>query len=168
MTCIKEKRYECFEKLFRDNYTRLYFYTLNFINDQACAEDIVEDTFSYLWENYEDIVNDNSPVPLLYSLIHNRCIDHLRHLEVRNKYETTLLQSPESWEEEDDGNTMHQERVDKIMMAVEELPPQTRKVFESCFLQGKKYKEVGEELNISINTVKTHISRALAYIRGKT
>ena len=168
MTCIKEKRYECFEKLFRDNYTRLYFYALNFINDQACAEDIVEDTFSYLWENYEDIVNDNSPVPLLYSLIHNRCIDHLRHLEVRNKYETTLLQSPESWEEEDDGNTMHQERVDKIMMAVEELPPQTRKVFEGCFLQGKKYKEVGEELNISINTVKTHISRALAYIRGKT
>lgn len=168
MAHINEKRYEYFEKLFRENYTRLYFYASNFINDQACAEDIVEDTFSYLWENYEAIVKDSSPVPLLYSLVHNRCIDHLRHLEVRNKYETTLLQSPEIWEDDDDDQTKHQERIDQVMIAVEELPPQTRKVFESCFLQGKKYKEVGEELNITINTVKTHISRALAYIRGKT
>ena len=54
------------------------------------------------------------------------------------------------------------------MSAINQLPPQTRKVFEACFLHGKKYKEVAEEMDITINTVKTHISRALSFIRSKT
>lgn len=50
MTYSKEKKYKDFETLFRTNYSRLYFYAFNLVNDQECAEDIVADTFSYLWK----------------------------------------------------------------------------------------------------------------------
>ena len=56
MTYSKEKKYKDFEALFRMNYSRLYFYAFNLVNDQECAEDIVADTFSYLWENYDTVV----------------------------------------------------------------------------------------------------------------
>lgn len=167
MTLLKEKKHKDFEELFRSNYTRLYFYALNLINDQASAEDIVEDTFSYLWENYDKIVKDISPLPLLYSLIRNSCIDHIRHCEVRSRYESNISSiNSEDWE--DDNDESHHERISQIMAAVDQLPPQTRKVFEACFLHGKKYKEVGDEMDITVNTVKTYISRALSFIRSKT
>lgn len=166
MTRSKEKKHKDFEDLFRANYTRLYFYALNITNDQACAEDIVGDTFSYLWENYDKVVGDVSPLPLLYSLVRNSCIDHLRHCDVKSRYESAQPQTEEANEEEIDEEE-HQERITQIMEAIGQLPPQTRKVFEACFLHGKKYKEVAEETNTTINTVKTHISRALTFIRSK-
>lgn len=167
MTHSKEKKYKDFEALFRANYTRLYFYALNIVNNPECAEDIVEDTFGYLWENYDRVVGDASPLPLLYSLVRNSCIDHLRHCDVKSRYESNITQTARVWEENMEDEE-HQERISKVMSAITQLPPQTRKVFEACFLHGKKYKEVAEEMDISINTVKTHISRALAFIRSRT
>ena len=165
MTYSKEKKYKNFEALFRANYSRLYFYALNLVNDQECAEDIVEDTFSYLWEYYDTIVGDISPLPLLYSLVRNSCIDHLRHCDVKNRYASNISQNAAHWEENSDEE--HEERISQVMSSINLLPLQTRKVFEACFLHGKKYKEVAEEMGITINTVKTHISRALVFIRNK-
>lgn len=54
------------------------------------------------------------------------------------------------------------------MKSIELLPLQTRKVFNECFLKGRKYKDVAEELQISVNTVKTHITRALQFLRKRT
>ena len=112
-------------------------------------------------------MGDVSPLPLLYSLVRNSCIDYLRHCDVKSRYASNISQTAENWEESNDDED-HQERISKVMSAINQLPPQTRKVFEACFLHGKKYKEVAEEMDITINTVKTHISRALAFIRSKT
>ena len=45
------------------------------------------------------------------------------------------------------------------------LPEQEYNVLVKIILEDKKYKEVAEELHISINTVKTHLSRALKMLR---
>lgn len=164
----QENKYAYFEALFKAHHGRLYAYALNIVNDQAGAEDIVEDVFEYLWEHYEEIiVGECSPLPLLYSLVKSKCIDSLRHQDVKEKYrEAVFLLSDmyDDWEE----NIEHHARIEKIMNAMKALPPRTRKVFEACFLNGKKYKEVGTEMDISVNTVKTHIARALSFIRKQT
>ncbi len=168
-TIMRENKQAFFEVLFKAYHTRLYFYAFNIINDQASAEDIVEDVFGYIWENYEDMVKDISPLPLLYSLTKSRCIDYLRHNDVKERFRESMLksQSPASYETAEENNDHHQ-RITQVMQAIKELPPQTRKVFEACFFHGKKYKEVSGEMNISVNTVKTHITRALSFIRKYT
>ena len=45
------------------------------------------------------------------------------------------------------------------------LSDKQREVLVKCVVEGKKYKEVAEELNITLNTVKTHITRALKFLR---
>lgn len=164
---MRENPYAYFEILFKTYHARLYFYALNIIGNQAGAEDIVEDVFSYVWENYDNVVKDISLLPLLYSLTRSRCIDYLRHNEVRERFRETASQQPAFYETPEE-ESEHHERIEKVMQAVKELSPQTRKVFEACFLHGKRYKEVCTELDISINTVKTHITRALAFIRKQT
>lgn len=160
-----EDRYSYFESVFRDFYPKLYFYALNLINDPSQAEDIVEDVFTQVWEGFDFLISDQKPVsPLLYTLTRNRCLDHLRHRDVRNRYEDSLIHELYL---QDDDPADHQERIDRIMGCIRQLPPQTQRVFRACFLEEKRYKEVAEEMNISVNTVKTFVSRALSYIRNE-
>ena len=42
-TILDKKRY--FEQLFRENYTRLYYYALSFLNDSELARDVVSNVF---------------------------------------------------------------------------------------------------------------------------
>ena len=50
---------------------------------------------------------------------------------------------------------------------MQKLPPQCLKVFMLSAIEEKKYTEIADELSISVNTVKTHISKAYRLIRGQ-
>jgi RNA polymerase sigma-70 factor (ECF subfamily) len=52
-----------------------------------------------------------------------------------------------------------------IAKAVESLPDQCRQVFIMSRYQNMKHDEISRELNISVNTVRTHIARALQKLR---
>ena len=59
------------------------------------------------------------------------------------------------------------ERFDALVEeALNSLSPARRKVYELCKQQGKSYQEVAEELKISPNTVKEHMTKALASLRS--
>ena len=53
----------------------------------------------------------------------------------------------------------------EIMEELEKLPKQELSAVQAVILENKKYKEAAEELNISVNTLKTHLSRALKRLR---
>lgn len=54
---------------------------------------------------------------------------------------------------------------ESITGRIKKLPEQEYNVLVKIILEDKKYKEVAEELHISVNTVKTHLSRALKMLR---
>ena len=53
----------------------------------------------------------------------------------------------------------------QLLAELKKLPEQEYNVLVKIVLEDKKYKEVAEELHISVNTVKTHLSRALKMLR---
>jgi len=54
---------------------------------------------------------------------------------------------------------------EKIYNEVENLPEKCREVFKVIVLENLKYKQAAESLGISVNTVKTHYSRALRQLQ---
>lgn len=161
------KKYTEFEELFRDSYNRLYFYALNLIGDKETVADIVGDAFEYLWKHYEDIQDAATPpLAALYTFVRSRCMDHLRRCDIRNRYEAYVTLFSERIDDEEYWEERH-ERISRIMTLIQQLPPKTQQAFKSCFLYGKSYKETGEEMGVSVNTVKTHIVKALAFIRER-
>ncbi len=149
------------EKLFKENYKGLYFYALSFINDESASEDIVSDVFEYLWSNRTKIDISFSIKPFIYTMVKNRCINYLRHEDVKQKHVQFSLNESGKNEEEEDRELLLQKIIDEI----ESFPEKRKKVFKKCFLENKKYKEVGAELGISVNTVKTHITKSLLQLR---
>jgi RNA polymerase sigma-70 factor (ECF subfamily) len=54
---------------------------------------------------------------------------------------------------------------ERIIKAVDKLPDQARVIFKLKRQEGRTYDEIAKELNISINTVRKQMSRALTKLR---
>lgn len=155
----KEKKFEAF---FKENYAPFYFFALQLINDEEMSKDIVNDSFELAWTKIDsiEIINWKS---YLLSYIRNKCVDYIRHQEVKRKYAEFYLKL--ALESRNDCTSEYDERILKIRNVIQSFSPQTKLIFQECYLREKKYKEVAEELGISVNAVKKHIVKALKILR---
>lgn len=60
-----------------------------------------------------------------------------------------------------------QEEIELLYSVINELPPERRRVFMMICAEGKKYQEVADQLQISVNTVRTQLTRSLKFLREK-
>lgn len=151
-----------FELFFKENYLRFYLFAFHLIDDEEMSRDVVSDAFEYVWNNYRKIEISNWKA-YMYSYIRNKCIDFIRHKMVQQKYANYYLQITQ--ESEESGYEEQDERIEQIREALNSLTPRTRLVLQECYINKKKYKEVAADLEISINSVKKHIIKALKTIR---
>lgn len=153
---------ETFEEFFKTNFERFYCYALHLLNDEECSRDIVYDALEYVWRNYTNEGVDDW-FRYTMSTVRNRCLDHIRHQAVHQRYADFVIHAVEHQAE------MYAEEEDTRLMAIrqimETLPPRTRLVLQECYIHKKKYKEVAEEMEISVNAIKKHIVKALKTIR---
>ncbi len=159
----KEKNYEA---LFKTHYKQLFYYALRYVNDTENAADITNDVFCYIWEKYDQFTWNDSPLPLLYTLTRNFCVNYLRKKETEQKKINLLLLS-DIYTDSIVETIRQEQKIRQIMENIQQLPPQTHHIFNECFMKGKNYKEVADKNQISINTVKTHVKRALSLLRKK-
>lgn len=152
-----------FELFFRSNYPRLVGYALKLVNDRDLSEDLVQQTFVNLWEkrdSIEESVNLNSYV---LRSVHNACLNHFKHEKVKAEFGNETLQTQsEAFEE---GKLEASELQLKVNETIEQLPEQCRRVFLLSRQEGKKYREIADELGISIKTVENQMGKALRLMR---
>lgn len=162
-----KEKYAAFEELFVRWFQRLYVHAYGFVEDEECAKDIVHDAYAYLWENFDRFETDHLPA-LLYKLTHHYCIDYLRHEKAALHYVEEQSALPETDMYEYIDYKEYDSRIVRIKKAIQELPPQTRRVFIACVLHKNSYKEAAERFGISPLTVKTLVTRALKSLRKQS
>lgn len=150
-----------FDRIFADNYQRLYLYALHITGDTEQSRDIVSDVFTSLWKNISSLHMDTLNAYLLTG-VRNRCVDSLRHNILVSQYSEEYLHTATEFYS-DYSEEMEKDELVKEMLA--QLPPLTRDILEKCYLYKMKYAEVAEELHISPDTVKKHISKALRMLK---
>jgi RNA polymerase sigma-70 factor (ECF subfamily) len=160
---IKERKVDAFEEIYHLYYSKLTIFAQSIVYQQDIAEDIVQDIIYNLWENATKQNISSSVKAYLYTAVRNNCINHLRHLKVVDNYrlkEMEAITISSSYEMIDD-----EELISKIKNAIEDLPEKCKQTFKMAVIQDMKYKEIAEELDLSINTIKDHIKRAYRIIR---
>lgn len=161
------KKQEVFQKLFETLHKPLCFFTNRIIRNNTDAEDIVQEIFLRLWKmSPSDYIKIRTVEAFLYTSAQNRCLNYLRNLEIRNRNHKNLDK-----EELDEDyflcKQIHAEVIAELFEAIEELPDKCREIFKRSYLDGKEDKKIAEELNISLNTVKTQKQRAKSYLRTR-
>ncbi|MDR2130702.1 MAG: RNA polymerase sigma-70 factor [Odoribacteraceae bacterium] len=154
---------EQFERLFEEHFDDLVSFVYSYVRNKEVTRDVVHDAFFTLWENRELVDLSLSPKAYLYKMARNGALNYLRHQKVIADNEKPLAYSLKQAARE----IAHYERaLVRLSEHVRELPEQQRRVLEGCFVDGKSYKEIAATLDISVNTVKTHLQRAMRYLRA--
>jgi RNA polymerase sigma-70 factor (ECF subfamily) len=169
---LKEGSPAAFEELFKQTFPRMLGYCRLFIHDQAQANDLVQDCFLRLWEKRQTIDPRQSVESLLFVMLRNRCLNHLRdqkneliEKKISNLEENELqhlYQLDFTGREE---KSIEEQLIEAIRESVEELPEKRRLVFIKAKIEGKKNKDVAEELGISVKAVEKHLHQAKEQIR---
>jgi len=162
---IAESDEIAFEGLFKSHFADLCMYATRFVDEIENAEEIVQDIFFNLWTNRTKLNINTSIKAYLYTSVRNTCLNLIKHKKVESKYReyfSRQLQQDELQEEDwMRGDELH----DKITDTIEKLPPERKKVFIMSRFENLKYKEIAEELNISIKTVENQMGKALQFLR---
>ena len=169
---LKKGEEEAFEFIFKNNFTGLCLFAEHFVNDSQAAEDLVEEFFCHLWENNLRIDIQHSLRGYLYRGVYNRCLKYLRHQNVALKYldhRQGYLRDIELLERQTDSypvaNLIALELEGKITTVINALPEHCRNIFCLNRFENLTYVEISQKLNISVNTVKTQMARALQKLR---
>lgn len=128
------------------------------------AEDIVQELFVNYWNNREKIKITVSLKSYLYQATKNSYLNLLRHKKVRERYAdriTTQKIRHNSY------SALEAEELTRIVKeTLNNLPNRCKKVFMMSRMDGLKYKEISEQLSISIKTVEADMGKALREIRN--
>jgi len=151
------------EDLFRLNYRPLCMYALHYVSDADLAEDIVQESFTALWEKIENGADVSNRRAYLYMSVRNRCLDNLR----RKGIPTESLKPYDTYGIIDDDDACERSFIEaKLWTAIDSLPEKCREVFLMSKRDGLKYEEIAEELGLSVNTVRNQISKALNVLKN--
>jgi RNA polymerase sigma-70 factor, ECF subfamily len=151
-----------FEQLFTDHYDPLYRYCQTMVKDQNDTEDIVQSVFMDLWHDRSKLVIQTSIKAYLYKAVYFKCMNKIKHDKVASKYSNTIS-NVESTAVTD--TLIIQEIADKIKETIESLPEQCRKIFSMSRMDGLRYNEIAEKLNLSPKTIENQMGKALKTMR---
>lgn len=159
---LKNSNQGVFEMVFKYYYSGLVIYADQIIKNMPVSEDIVQSVFLKLWETRQSL-DIRSFRSYFIQCVKNRCIDHLRSCEVKNKY-SHEWKDDSQYEMQDDLWTL-MELDELIQKAIDKLPPRCREIFLMSRTENLKIAEIAEKLRLSARTVETQISKALKVLR---
>jgi RNA polymerase sigma-70 factor (ECF subfamily) len=164
ISALKEGDPSAFSDIFHEFHRKVYCYVLSKTHSPYIAEETTQITFIKLW-NYKQRLDDSETVDrLIFRIAKATFIDLLRKETIKERY---LHQ--ETAEKTYTGNIIDtiasKELMLRLRQGVQEMPPMRRKVFELSRYEFKSYKEIAEQLSLSVKTVENHMSLALSYLR---
>lgn len=155
----KEKQYE---QMFTDMYPKLVRYACQLIGDMEEARDMVSGVMQTAWETF-----DSSGILVchawLYRSTRNAVLNRMKHLKVEQDKIDSIVRATQA--DAADDYACHEQLLQTAERIADELGEPTRTILRRCYWERKTYAQVATELGISPNTVKKHISKALATLR---
>ena len=155
---------KAFGRLVMKYQKRIYFTVRKMVLDHGDTNDIVQDTFVKAFLNLNRFDESYAFYPWLHRIAVNTAINHLNK-QARRK-ESFLVDGNEEFHDtfksaSNPVKEMEQKDLkDHLYAAMKQLPPDQRAVFVLRTSEELSYQEISEQLDISIGTVMSRLSRA--------
>jgi RNA polymerase sigma-70 factor (ECF subfamily) len=153
--------------LFDKHFHFLVLSSLRYVNEYQQAEDIVQDVFVKLWQNFNDFEPIEDKKSYLFKAVKNSSLNYLRHMKVRQKLSVNSVDMYSTSEKSPEDFTTEDENRHKIHTAISKLPDHWREALILSKYNSLKYHEIAGEMNISQKTVEKYISKALHFLRSE-
>jgi RNA polymerase sigma-70 factor (ECF subfamily) len=156
-----------YEKLYSLTSARLKKYCKIFLKDAVLIEDIVQNSYVRLWERRELIRSEKSVEGLLFTITRNQCLNYIRDQKLSagnfSIDEFTWSDLQRLYQIDFTGaedKTLEEQLFEALQEAIDQLPARQNQILVMCKVNGKKQKEVAEELGISVKAVEKNLVKA--------
>lgn len=146
---------------------QLYALSFRYLMDKSMAEDAVQHVFVKLWEFHSHLEVSISLKNYLYTMTKNYVLNQIRSQKsiIAHNYKMSQSEYIQTYEDNLSEAIENKEILAHFYNAINKLPEQKRMV---CLmkLEGKfSNQEIADQMNISINTVKTHYAQSLKILK---
>lgn len=151
-----------FSKFFLDNSTLLRNYMYYKCGDKEFANDIVQDAFLKFWDNCKKVIPGKAK-SFLFTIANNLFLNEY----AKSKVALTFKSIPQKKYTHETPEFLLEEKEfgEKLQKALSNLSEAQRTTFLMNRIDGKKYKEIAEILEISVKAVEKRIHNALIILR---
>lgn len=152
-----------FKKVFDSYFPSLCVFANKFVKDEDSAKDLVQEVFVRIWNYKIEFESEKSMKVYFYLSTKNACFDYLKK-EKKRGISQDLNEEIIPDDEHVVNEIVREETYRQLEGAIELLPEKAREVMR-LNLKGLSNSEIAEELNVTINTVKTHKLLAFRKLR---
>jgi len=150
-----------FAALVRRYQRTVYSIALRMLSDRHRAEDLAQEVFLQLYRTLDNIESDTHLAFWLRKVAVNRAIDRMRQ---ESRYEGEPLTEAAAIVEQVGEDPLLQRRMAEL---VAQLPPAARAVVVLRYQEDLDPTDIASTLDMSINTVKSHLKRSLTLLRAR-
>ena len=163
LSAVQRGDQKAFDTLFRRYYPMLCAYGHRFVELED-AEEIVEDSLLWIWENRETLVIESSLNSYLFKMVYRRALNKLAHIDATQRADTHFYEEMQEMLQDTDYYQI-EELAKRIEDAVAALPESYREAFVMHRFRDMSYKEIAETLGVSPKTIDYRIQQALKQLR---
>jgi RNA polymerase sigma-70 factor (family 1) len=157
---------EAFSHFFHALKNKIYSFSYSFTHSKEAAEEITQEVFIKVWTNRKSLCQIENVDAWLSTITRNLCFNYLKKLALEKRAKEVFKKEEERIDQNVEHYVSYKERVAQVAEAVDQLSPQQRLIFTLNRDKGLKNEEIAHQLNLSPNTVKTHMVTALRKIRS--
>jgi len=161
-----------YERLYALTSSRLKNYCKLFLKNDVLIEDIVQNAYVRLWEKRGLIHPEKSVESLLFTVVRNQCLNYLRDQKLAAG-SISIDESPWSdlqhlYQIDFSGieeKILEEQLLDALKNAIDDLPEKQNQILVKCKVEGRKQKEVADEMGISLKTVEKSLAKSKQQLR---
>lgn len=163
---LKEGDEECFRHIYDQYQRRLYGIAFKYLKSKQMAEDAVHDVFIKLWNHRRELDENGSLKGFLFTSVKNHVLNMIRdrNRDVKKNQKYATLKPVKKNNTEAKITLENYQRV--FEAGLEELPKGKRKIFNMKMERDVSNKDIAQELDISVNTVKSQYYKASQFIKN--
>lgn len=175
MMRYREGEVRAFEVLLQRHRKPVYNFVLRYVGSHEAAEDLLQEVFLRIIKNIKNYEQKAKFTTWLYTITRNLCVDHSRRQKHRRMASLdqsvgvdesrTLLETIPAKTVVPDQQILNTQFARAVFPAIELLPPEQREVFLMREFLDLPFKEIGDIIGVSENTVKSRMRYALDKLR---
>lgn len=155
---VKNGSKEAFSKVYEQFSGRVYAYGIRITGNHEAATELVQETFIRLWEKRSLYKSGlTSPEYYLFTIARNIYFNKIRNKKHLNSLPAKILSPHDLY--------AHTERQDMLNKALLQLNPDIRETFTLICIEGFKYREAAEMLQVSQKTIEWRMKKAFQTLR---
>ncbi|VFB13161.1 RNA polymerase sigma factor, sigma-70 family/RNA polymerase sigma-70 factor, Bacteroides expansion family 1 [Bacteroides heparinolyticus] len=162
---LKNNSQKAFCLIYRLYASRLFAFALDYCKSREVAEELVEDTFVWLWIKRHTIRQEHTLKALLFIRMRHFLINAYRSTVNSPQYENYLNYIDHLTEEQSDTPLEYNEFLQKVDTALRKLTKMQQKIVRLSKLEMKSNQEIAQLLGLKEQTVKNHLSAGLRTLR---